>query len=287
MKSTTTTTAVSRWVSFPTPNPGASLRLFCLPYAGGGAAIFRAWGRHLPPGVELCSVQLPGQGVRLLEPPFRRLTAMVEALAPPLLPYMDRPFAFFGHSMGAMISFELARWLRRAGRALPVELFVSGRRAPQLPTDPPSYDWAEADFIAELRRLNGTPQEVLEHRDLMQLILPQLRADFEVVQTYQYTPEPPLDCPVSVFGGLEDCGANRELLAPWRAQTTGPFSLQMFPGDHFFLHTEEPLFLRTLAKKLHRAAESGAGGAWPRATATGCGGAPQTGLMPAVNILED
>jgi medium-chain acyl-[acyl-carrier-protein] hydrolase len=246
-------TATSKWVTFPAPNPAARLRLFCFPYAGGGASIFRAWGRQLPPTVEVCAVQLPGQGGRLLEPPFTRLTAMVEALAPALRPFTDRPFAFFGHSMGAMIAFELARLLRREGRAMPVRLFVSGRRAPQLPTEPPTYDWSEAGFISELRRLNGTPQEVLEHEELMRLILPQLRADFEAVQTYRYEPEPPLDIPFSVFGGVEDCGASRQMLEPWAEHTTREFTLQMFPSDHFFLHAAEPIFLRALARKLHEA----------------------------------
>jgi medium-chain acyl-[acyl-carrier-protein] hydrolase len=246
-------TAASKWVTFPAPNPAARLRLFCFPYAGGGASIFRAWGRQLPQTVEVCAVQLPGQGGRLLERPFTRLAAMVEALAPALAPLADRPFAFFGHSMGAMVAFELTRLLRREGRPLPAHLFVSGRRAPQVPTEPPTYDWSEADFLAELRRLNGTPQEVLEHEELMRLLLPQLRADFEVVQTYRYTPEPPLDIPVSVFGGVNDCGASREMLAPWAEQTTGPFTLQMLPGDHFFLHGAEPLFMSALARKLHEA----------------------------------
>jgi medium-chain acyl-[acyl-carrier-protein] hydrolase len=176
---------------------------------------------------------------------------MVEEIAGALAPLLDMPFAFFGHSMGAMISFELARLLR-ARRALePAHLFISGRRAPHLPPDePPSYGLPEPEFIEKVRELNGTPREVLEHPELMQLLLPVLRADFEMVQTYEYEPGPPLDTPVSVFGGLLDGEVSREHLEAWRGHTRGPFRLRMLPGDHFFLHASQPGLLAALAQEL-------------------------------------
>lgn len=178
----------SSWLTCSSPNHQAILRLLCFPYAGGGANIFRTWQDNLPTTVEVCPVQLPGRERRLLEPPFTDLRFLVEAAARALLLYLDRPFAFFGHSMGATISFELARHLRQEKNVKPVHLFVSGRRAPQLPERHAStYDLPGAEFLEELRRLKGTPKEVLEHPELMELMLPLLRADFELIQTYQYS----------------------------------------------------------------------------------------------------
>jgi medium-chain acyl-[acyl-carrier-protein] hydrolase len=241
------------WVTFFRPNPRARLRLFCFPYAGGSSLIYRQWPEGLPADVELCAVQLPGRGSRLREPAFRQMPTLVERLAEVLPPLFDRPFAFFGHSMGASMAFELARRLRSDHAPEPCHLFVSGRRAPQTPdTDPPSYQLPEPVFIEELRRLNGTPQEVLEHPEMMQLLLPVLRADFELIQTYTYEPGPPLTCPISAFGGLQDLDAGRDLLELWREQTTAAFSLQMLPGDHFFPHTARPILLESISRKLHQ-----------------------------------
>src|SRR5262245_34574163 len=195
----------NRWIYCPTPNPGAALRLFCFPYAGGNSLIYRSWTEQLPLAVEVCAVMLPGREARLRERPYTCLPPLIEALAEALLPRLNKPFAFFGHSMGALISFELIRELRRNCGLAPAHLFVSGRRAPQIENnDPPTYNLPEGDFIQEIRHFNGTPQEVLEHPELMQLLLPVLRADFAVCETYTYTEEPPLECPISVFGGLQD-----------------------------------------------------------------------------------
>jgi medium-chain acyl-[acyl-carrier-protein] hydrolase len=196
-------------------------------------------------------VQLPGRGNRLGEPAYTRLPPLVEALSAALLPYFDVPFAFFGHSMGASIGFELARRLRRLRAPEPFHLFVSGRRAPQCPdTDPPTYHLPEPAFINQLRQLNGTPQEVLEHPEIMQLLLPLLRADFQLIQTYVYEPGPPLACPITAFGGIEDPETDRDLLERWREQTVADFSLQMFPGDHFFPHASRASLLQSISRKL-------------------------------------
>jgi medium-chain acyl-[acyl-carrier-protein] hydrolase len=243
----------SPWFTLPRDNPRARLRLFCFPYAGGNASLFRTWQNNLPDTVEVCPVHLPGRGPRLLDPPFRRLSSMVEALTPALHPHLEKPFVFFGHSMGAMIAFETARHLRRIYGVEPVHLFISGSDPPQLARNgPPTYDLPEDEFIRELERLNGTPREVLEQSELLELIMDQLRADFEVVQTYAYQSEPPLSCGISVFGGLDDYETNRERLARWREQSTGFFSISMLPGDHFFLRTAESLLFRLLAQRLHQ-----------------------------------
>jgi surfactin synthase thioesterase subunit len=233
----------------PKPNPDASLRLFCFPYAGGGALIFRSWPEYLPAHVEVCGVQPPGRGNRMQE----SLYTLVEAISKEILPYLDKPFAFFGHSMGAKISFELARILQKERGVGPAHLFVSGCRAPQVPyTDPPTYNLPPQEFIEELRSLNGTPREILENPELMNLMTPVLRADFELVQTYAFLPGPLLNCPLTVLGGLLDKEVTREHLDAWQQQTTAFMRLRMLPGDHFFLHSAQSLLLRILTQELHQ-----------------------------------
>ena len=238
------------WLVRRKPNPRASERLFCLPYAGGSAAIFRTWGERLPASVETIPVQLPGRGARMAEAPLTEMHELVRALAHALGPHLDLPFAFFGHSMGAMLSLELARLLRKQTGIEPAHLFVSGCRALQLP-DPyrVTYDLPEPEFLEEVRRLNGTPAEVFEHPELLNFVLPLLRADFKVCQTYRYTEDLPLRCPVTVFGGTED-KTTRAQLEAWAAQTRSTCTVRTFPGDHFFLHKAEPQLLEIIAAQL-------------------------------------
>ena len=242
-----------RWLVGFKEKPETLVRLFCFPYAGGSAATFRAWPDAFPSHIQVLPVQLPGRGERLAEPGFKQLPDMIQTLGPALLPHFNKPFVFFGHSMGGLISLELTRWLRRTGNPMPVQLFISGRRAPQLPSEElPSFDLPEPEFIERLRELNGTPPEVLDHPELMQLMIPLLRADFSVCETYQYHAEPPLNCPITVFGGLGDVEVPREKLDPWREHTTASFSLHMLPGNHFFLHTAQRDVIRLIMEKLAR-----------------------------------
>ncbi|MCL5670566.1 MAG: alpha/beta fold hydrolase, partial [Acidobacteria bacterium] len=205
----------------------------------------------LPADVEVCPVQFPGRGTRLMETPFAQIWPPVQALAQALAPLLDKPFAFFGHSLGALFGFELARQLRRQSGVQPVRLFVSADLAPQIPhRGRPIHALPEGEFLDELRRLNGIPQKVLEDVELMQIMLPVLRADFAVYETYAYSAEPPLNCPISTFGGLQDDRVSRGDLEAWRDQTSVSFSLRMFPGDHFFLHAAQPLLLQALSEEL-------------------------------------
>lgn len=239
------------WFSRPRPNPNASLRLFCFPYAGGSGAIFRLWPDLMIRSVEICAVNLPGRLTRLLEAPFTELAPLVDALAQAIMPWTDRPFAFFGHSMGALISFELARQLRTIGAPLPARLFISGRRAPHLPdSDSHRHTYPDHLFIEELGRLNGTPPEVMTNPELMQLMLPLLRADFALCETYEYRPEPPLPCPLTVFGGLQDHEVPPESLEAWSQHTTRSFRLCLLPGDHFFLNSVRDSLLTVIAQEL-------------------------------------
>lgn len=229
------------------------LRLFCFPYAGGNAFIYRSWGDQLPSHVELYSIQFPGRGSQLRQPAFTRLSAMLDFLYQGIVPLLDKPFAFFGHSMGALICFELARHLGVQQSLEPLGLFLSGRGAPTIKSDEPiTFDLPEDEFISELRRLNGTPREVLEHPELLQLMLPILRADFELCQTYSFTSTARLNCPIFVYGGLQDEEVPRENLEAWRDQTTSALTVRMFPGDHFFLHASQSLLLRSLSSDLYQ-----------------------------------
>jgi medium-chain acyl-[acyl-carrier-protein] hydrolase len=249
MSQVTATATSDPWISCYNPRRDTRLRLFCFPYAGASALIFRNWSDGLPADVEVCPIQLPGRGTRLMERPFTRLTLLIEALAPALAPLLDKPFAFFGHSLGALISFELARLIRRQYRVGSFRVFVSGGRAPQIPhRDLPVHTLPDREFLAELRRLNGTPSELLDHEELMEVMLPILRADIAMYETYLYSAEPPLDCPISAFGGLQDRRVSISDLEAWRTQTDATFSLRMFPGDHFFL--KQPLLLQALSQEL-------------------------------------
>ena len=243
--------ASERWLAYREPSPRARFRLFCFPYAGGGASAYRGWGGALPADIEVCPVQLPGREGRLRDRPFDRLEPMIQALAEALAPYFDLPFAFFGHSMGGLISFELAREQRRRGGPEPLHLFVSARRGPQVPSrEEAIHDLPEPEFSNKLRELNGTPEEVLQHAELMKLLTPILRADFAVNETYEYVPGEPLAMGVSAFGGLGDLEVTKEDLAAWNDLTRGRFRLRMLPGDHFFVHSGKELILDSLARDL-------------------------------------
>lgn len=239
------------WVRCVKPCSKARLRLFCFPYAGGGRSVYRAWPGDLWPGVEVCPVQLPGREDRSREPAFTDLDALIEALEHALLPYLDVPFALFGHSMGALISFELTRRLRRRHALEPMHLFLSGRRAAQIPhRGPIIHCMPEPQLIEELRRLNGTPEEALENARLMRQVLPTLRADFAVCETYRYRDDAPLDCPITALGGLRDPMTSRDDLAAWQRHTRGAFIQRMFPGDHFFMHGTHAQLMYTMTPTL-------------------------------------
>jgi len=224
------------WVYQTPARTNCRLRLFCFPYAGGGAAVYRLWAAAMPPDVELCRIQLPGRESRLSERPMDRLPALVNELMAATRPLLDVPFAFFGHSMGALVSFELARALRREYGLAAEHLFASAWRAPQLPLGTQLHRLPESEFIDRLQaRFSGIPEGVLRDRELLDMMLPVLRADLAVCETYEYSDEAPFGCPISVFGGVDDHWVNASELAAWSVHTTRSMNVTMFPGDHFFI----------------------------------------------------
>lgn len=239
---------LSRQRSVRTP---PRLRLFCLPYAGGGAQIYRTYSQVLPDDIEVCAVQLPGRERRFREPALESVDAIVDRLAPVVSELSDRPYAVLGHSLGALVGFELLRRLRKDGEPLPLRLFASGHRAPHLPDpDPPIHHLPDAQFVEELRQLNGTPQEVFESPELLELILPVLRADFTAAETYVYRSEVPLPCPITALGGTNDVMIPRESLQAWQEHTTGNFEAHFLEGDHFFIHQRHKDVIRIVRDRL-------------------------------------
>lgn len=236
------------WVVTPRPQQAPRVRLLCFPYAGGGTGVYQPWLRHLPGDVELSLLQLPGRDRRTAEPLMRDLRAMAAQLGPELGPFDGVPLVLFGHSMGGLLAYETAHWLRDRRGVAPSLLAVSGRRAPHLPSRrrsprPSVAELSDEDFIDVVLRLGGTPPEVLANPELRAMFLPILRADFEAVETYRHEPRRPLDCPIAAFGGTGDPFAPVDDLAAWAQHTTGPFRSRAFPGDHFFLREHRDALL--------------------------------------------
>jgi medium-chain acyl-[acyl-carrier-protein] hydrolase len=220
-----------------------ALRLFCFPYAGGSAEIYRHWQKWFPPEIGICLVHLPGRGKRLAETAFTRVSALVNTIADRMGPHIHTPYALYGHSMGALVSFELSWELIRRYDAGPQHLFVSGHSAPQWPRSrPPTFHLPDDDFLMVLKRLNGTPREVLENPDLMAVFLEVLRADFEMVETYQYQRKGHLDCPITVYSGLSDEDISLQACQGWPDQTLSGCKIKMFNGDHFFIRDPKSQF---------------------------------------------
>jgi surfactin synthase thioesterase subunit/acyl carrier protein len=245
---------ISSWMTLISPRPHAQsrVRLFCFPYAGGGASIFRDWANALPSEIELCPIQLPGREERLQEALFTDLSSLVDALLPALRPYLDKPFALFGHSMGAMIGYEVARQLQMQHAPEPVHLFVSSRAAPHwVRTAAPLRDLPARSFMDELQRLYGAvPDVIRQHAELQDVFLPILRADVTLLETHTYVPGESLNCSIAVFGGERDPSVTQEALAAWREHTRVSFTQHLFPGDHFYINHAWEALAAIIAQEL-------------------------------------
>jgi surfactin synthase thioesterase subunit len=215
-------------------NPGHSHRLICFPHGGAGAGAYADWAGLLPPEIELVAVQLPGRQNRIAEEPFSEVGPLVTVLTHALRPVLDGPCAFFGHSGGASLAYELTKALRSRGRRGPQQLFLSGRAAPDVTGIPQLHDLPDDEFRAEMRALGGIEPEIAEDDDVMADLLPLLRADFGLWERYRPTPSSPLDCPITVLCGESDPRAPLAGVARWRAYTTAEFSTQIYAGGHFY-----------------------------------------------------
>jgi surfactin synthase thioesterase subunit len=237
----------------------ARARLFCFPYAGVGASAYRLWPAALPPSLEVCAIQLPGRESRLREPAYTRIDSAVAALLPVLEPHFDLPFAFFGHSMGAVLATEITLALAARAGPLPHHLFVSGRRAPGLPDpDPPLSGLPDAAFLEELsRRYGGIPAEVMQDTEMMALLLPCLRADIAALESYAPASTARIPVPLSAFGGTEDSRVSRAQVEAWRTAAAGEFRVRMFPGNHFFITPRRTELLAQIGSTLAPLLESG------------------------------
>lgn len=244
---------MSKWFH-RTPGEKDQFRLFCFPYAGGGASIFSKWQKGVDQKVSFYPVQLPGRESRLQDEPYKNLDLLVEDFVEFLEPYLTKSFAFFGHSMGALISYEVAKKLEEKTPFKPEHLFVSARTAPHVDkSETRRYQLSNAEFIQELERLNGTKKEVLKNRELIEILLPSIRADFELFETYKYTPGSLLSSPITVFGGMKDKEVDHSKLSNWQELSkSNEFHIHMFEGEHFFLHQEMEAITNIISQTLLR-----------------------------------
>jgi len=250
------TSKAGAWIEYSAPNPGAATRLFCFPYAGGSASIYRPWNGAPLEQVEVCPIQTPGRENRIADKPFTHLRTLAKAVAD-VIP-LDKPFALFGHSVGALLCFEVARELRRRRAAVPFHLFVSGCSAPNLcPNRPPRFNLTREQLLAEIRKLGGTPEEVLEDSELLDLVLPAIRADFSLFDTYDYRDERPFDFAVTALTGDADPEVDSLETLQWHIQTDNKFQHYQFPGNHFFLHESSGDVRALIAKEVDATAPVG------------------------------
>lgn len=234
------------------PEAKDKVRIFCVPYAGGGASVYRGWAKAFPDTAGVYPVQLPGRENRIGESLLYGMRELVEGISEAIFPYLQCPFILFGHSLGARIAFEVARNLREKWKIQPCCLIVSGSRAPHIPEPRPLHHLPDDAFVEELRRFSGTPESILKSRELMEIFIPILRADFTVDETYAYLEAVPLECPIAAFGGTEDLEANQEELGAWARHTSSDFTLEMIEGDHFFLQTGKDFLLPSVSRILHQ-----------------------------------
>ena len=240
----------SKWIVCPRRNPAAQYLLVCFASAGHGPSMFRSWAPLLPPQVELWIAQLPGREARWNEKPARSLEEVVPGLVGAIQPLASRPLVLFGHSLGALIAFEVTRSLRAATGAEPLHLFVSAHRAAQLPNRHARIsDQSDAEFVAAVdARHGGVPPDVAANRELMELMLPSLKADYAMFEAYVHQSGPPLTCPLTALGGLHDPYVTAAELAAWREQTSGRFSMRIHDGGHFYVNELRPQVVSALVQ---------------------------------------
>jgi len=229
------------WLINVAPNPQAKCRLFCFHYAGGGASVFRRWANKLPDSIELFAIQMPGREERFAEPPVENLVTMTAESVNAIRSYLNKPFALFGHSLGGRVAYEVAYALLGDGLS-PQHLIISATRAPEFPRETNIYQLPDKQFIEAISKNNGIPDVILQDDDMMQLLLPRIRADYRVIGTMPVldpNQQIKLNCPIATLGGQNDSLVNAKHLAAWRYYTNKPFSEFQLSGDHFFINSKQ------------------------------------------------
>jgi len=245
----------NKWITCPEARPEARFRLFCLPFAGGGASIYRNWSGGLGPDVEVCAIQLPGRENRISDPAISALRPLSETVAHQLALHTSKPYFFYGHSMGGLLAFEILRCFQEQGYALPLTAFIGAHRAPHLPQRRPSFTGMhDSEFIKNISAFGGFEPEILANRELLDFLLPTLRADFEVCDGYQYESSSPLECPLVAFSGINDPEVPPADMDPWSEHSAYALRHVSLSAGHFFLKTHRD---ELLAHLVHFMSEHG------------------------------
>lgn len=249
-----------KWIRCYHPAPDSDARLVCLAHAGGSASFYFPLSKSLSPAVEVLAVQYAGRQDRHTEANIDNIPELADQVFAALRPVADRPFALFGHSMGAIVAYEVALRLQDAGLPDPTHLFASGRRAPSQHRDESVHTRTDEGIIAELEFLSGPQAPFLADPEVLSMSLPAIRADYRAVETYRHLPGRLLDCPITVLTGENDPRVSLDEARAWSTHTTGPMDMQVFSGGHFFLveHSAEVIeLLRTiLVGRARRAGET-------------------------------
>ncbi|WP_240138477.1 thioesterase II family protein [Streptomyces sp. MUM 178J] len=243
--------SVGRWLRRPRPVANPRLRLVCLPHAGGTAGTFHGWADLLPADVELVAVQYPGRQDRLGEPCVTAMAELADGVAQALLPLLGRPLALFGHSMGAALAYEVTLRLETLYRARPRQLFVSGHAAPGSPRSSRDlHTQDDAAMVEDLLALGGMDEALTADPGLLPLLLPSMRADLKLIETYQPADARPVGIPLTAYVGDSDPGVPVSDAAAWSDRTSGDFDLRVFPGGHFYLAQQEAEVVKDITARL-------------------------------------
>ena len=239
----------SSWILRTHPRSAPKHRIFCFPFAGGGASLFRTWSDLLPNEIEVCGIQPPGREMRMREDPLTRMSDVADQALEAMRPLLELPFSLYGHSLGALTAFEVAHRLQESDGSDAAHLFVSARRAPDLPNNaPPIHALSMQQFMNALRlRYQGIPKFVFEDKGMREMFFPVLRADMEILETYACADRARLQCPITTFGGASDQHASAAELEAWRIHTAGDFAQHTLPGGHFFVR-EDPRGMLSILK---------------------------------------
>ncbi|MFT6835288.1 MAG: medium-chain acyl-[acyl-carrier-protein] hydrolase [Francisellaceae bacterium] len=243
---------MNKWFVIPKPNSKAKLRIFCFPYAGGNISSFYPWIEKLNSNAELVLIHLPGRTTRFFEESYSSMDSLVNELVR-IMPFLlDKPYVLFGHSLGSRVAFELVNQFTKLNIKLPIHFIASGSEAPSEKKckETITYNLPDKEFIKELEDLGGTPKELLENKELLDICLPALRADFQIAETYLFTNKVTFNIPLLIIGGSDDIEYDKLIL--WQQFFQDTASVCIIPGDHFFIDSSSELTLNEVNKVIER-----------------------------------